>query len=135
MTERNFVLEPFLSEWFMTELGKKVKLKGASVKELVRVVEVELNSFNREIIRSSLYKNEKNTYALDSGRVELKIKGNIGKLTFCSVFEEDIINEDVQFELKMAKREMTLLNPHIFTEAKVKLNRLAKMQAPLETAS
>ncbi|MBI5559338.1 MAG: hypothetical protein HY885_17070 [Deltaproteobacteria bacterium] len=123
----NHVLTPFLKTWFFEELGKKVKVKGMRYEEFVPGVDITLTGFTRKIVRSSFYENNKGHYTLGSGSVELQIKGG-ADLTIHTVVNEPVVFAEVQFELNMATLAMTLLNPHLFTEAKLRLLQLFKKQ-------
>ena len=69
----NHVLIPFGSNWLLGMLRSKVKAEGLNAEEFVCGVEMVLAQFTRKIIRSSVYKNNRNRYSLGAGSVKLEI--------------------------------------------------------------
>ncbi|MBU0908239.1 MAG: hypothetical protein KKA54_09495 [Proteobacteria bacterium] len=123
----NHVLIPFVEKRLLEELRRKVKVEGMNVEEFICGVEVELAGFTRKIIRSSFYNNDRDRYSLGSGSVALQIIGTT-RLDVHTAVNESLVFEDVEFEVKMASLEMHLTNPHLLTEAKLRLMQLFKKQ-------
>jgi len=121
------VLIPFVTNWLLEGLGKKVKVEGMNVAEFVCGVEVNLSGFTRKIIRTSFYENDRDRKSLGAGSVELQIAG-AARLVVHNAARESLVFDDVQFELKMARLEMHLTNPHLLTEVKLRLMQLFKKQ-------
>jgi len=124
----NHVLIPFVKNWLLEGLREKVKGEGINVAEFVAGVEVNLSGFTRKIIRSSFYANDRDRYSLGAGSVELQIAGAARLIVHPIGGNESLVFDDVQFEVKMARLEMHLTNPHLLTEAKLRLMQLFKRQ-------
>ncbi|RJX34503.1 MAG: hypothetical protein C4531_03765 [Desulfurivibrio sp.] len=123
----NHVLIPFVKNWFLEELRKKLKLEGMHAEEFVCGVEVNLTGFTRKIIRSSCYENAGDRYRLGSGSVELHIAG-VTRFIVHTSGRESLLFDDVSFDLNMTRLEMQLTNPHLLTEAKLRLLQVFKKQ-------
>ena len=54
------ILAPFAKKWFQEELIKKMASDGLNIEEIVADIEISIASFDRNIIRTSAYKESEN---------------------------------------------------------------------------
>ncbi|MFZ5758898.1 MAG: hypothetical protein ACOY32_04600 [Thermodesulfobacteriota bacterium] len=125
----NHVLLPFCRNWFLEQLTRRITITALEGRPFIVAVDLVLASFTRRIIRATTYTPGDRECVPVSGNVSLLVNGTFAEVVIRTAINESLIFADVQFDFVRERLEMTLVNPHLFTEAKMRLNQLHKKHA------
>lgn len=124
------VIIPFIEYWFFRELAKKVKAENWSVEAGIPRIEVTLKSYCRQMTRSSCYANVDGSLTVTASEASLtKVNAIIDKLTISTNLGQEIVFEELALDLDPARQVLTLENPSVILESRIRILQQLKRGA------
>lgn len=121
------VIIPFIEYWFFKELSKKIKVEGWSVEGGITRIEVTLKSYSRQMTRSSSYATVDGNLTVTASQASLtKVRALIEKLIIYTNFGQELVFEELHFELDPGRQHLVLENPSVILEARIRIMQLLR---------